>query len=112
MKRTSYKDLEAEFERAKRELDIYQTALMLSIRALPDAVTTVRFDGWSHRYELYGATRADGGVVVIISKTKGQADSITARRLDDLDYPVDRPMFRAAVNQLCMERLKLVEAAA
>lgn len=49
----------------------------------PDASETISHDGDTYEYQLYGALRMNGGVLVQVFQSPGQSHGITVHRFDD-----------------------------
>jgi len=82
---TRLAEVKAERDREKARGDLYMTALNLALRESPDAVARwSEGDGCSYTLSLFGATRADGGIVVqrFVCRRTGQADSFDAGYFD------------------------------
>lgn len=49
----------------------------------PDAMQVVEHDGDTYEYRLYGAQRANGGILVTVFRSPGQSASLEVFRFDD-----------------------------
>ena len=71
------------YEQAERNAWINQIALTLAVTTGPDARERIRLDDDTYTLSLYGAHRADGGIVVVRFSHQGQNDSVMASYFDE-----------------------------
>ncbi len=83
MRRPSKHVLRSDLDTERSRTQIARTALTLALNTSPDATERVPVDGGTYVLRLYGATRADGGTLIVTWKCSGQADSIEAYLFDD-----------------------------
>lgn len=82
-KRETLKEAQDRANRAQSEAYVYAIALQhVTTGAQVYARESWTVDGWRYHAKLLGATRADGGIVVISGETRGQAPHVTACYLD------------------------------
>lgn len=112
MRRMKYTELQAEYERVNRLNGLLCIALTLSMAGKPDVTETARHDGQTWTYRLYGATRADGGIVLETYATRGQRPHTVCHYLDALasarvvygDLSTEAYRIRTAVTALVAAR--------
>ena len=105
-RKPTHAELTAELERAKSSLFAHSEFLCLQANGTADAVETVRQGEWTYRYSLWGATRAHGGLLVIVSRCKGQSASVDVTRIDEWTIPMGQDYLphRNAVERLRTHR--------
>ena len=113
-RKPSYADLITMFDNTSRERDCLSRVVhcILSGDGMDAQQTAYMPDGSQYILSLYGATRADGGVVTIAFQCPGQRVQVEAKYLDRLSYPliseflplhVAVERLRTERNRLCME---------
>jgi hypothetical protein len=84
MKKPTYDELHAERDRLARSEGLLSVALNVLIRGKAEATEQVSHDGGRTKLQLFGASRADGGIVIETYYHPGQASHSAAYYLDDL----------------------------
>jgi hypothetical protein len=112
MKRETLKEAQARADHAQSEAWVYTLALQLATTgAQVYARESWTFDGWRYTAKLLGATRADGGIVVISSDTRGQPPHVAAYYLDRWRAALI-PGVSPLVEQIACERMAQARGAA
>ena len=110
-RKPSRETLEADNAELRTQNSALSTALQYLASGLPPDADE-RFkepDGkGKHRYRLFGATRADGGTLVVTFRHPGQSDSSTAYQFDEHDKRVRELPFTpgSTLEKIAMERLR------
>lgn len=105
--------LRQELERTRQAAGLLSVALNLSMNGKPDASARAlgTAAGESYTLRLYGAKRADGGVVLSTFRFAGQSDFTSAHYLEELRRDTQLPiLYRLAVENLYIQRNRIVEA--
>lgn len=79
---TRLAEVKAERDAAQRTANLYLTAVNLISREQPTVTETVKLGDDYYVLEVYGADRADGGVLVHTFQHPGQADSVSVDYFD------------------------------
>ena len=83
-KKLTYAELDAERSRLAKSEGLLSIALNLTLHGKPDATEQVSHEGDQWKLQLYGARRADGGLVVETFYHPGQSPHSAVHYLDDL----------------------------
>ncbi len=83
-KKLTYAELDAERSRLAKSEGLLSIALNLTLHGKPDATEQVSHEGDRWKLQLYGARRADGGLVVETFYHPGQSPHSAVHYLDDL----------------------------
>ena len=83
-KKLTYAELDAERSRLAKSVGLLGIALNLTLHGKPDATEQVSHEGDRWKLQLYGARRADGGLVVETFYHPGQSRHSAVHYLDDL----------------------------
>ena len=83
-KKLTYAELDAERERLAKSEGILGIALNLTLHGKPDATEQCSHEGDRWKLQLYGARRADGGLVVETFYHPGQSPHSGVHYLEDL----------------------------
>ena len=83
-KKLTYTELDAERSRLAKSEGLLSIALNLTLHGKPDATEQVSHEGDRWKLQLYGARRADGGLVVETFYHPGQSPHSAVHYLDDL----------------------------
>ncbi len=83
-KKLTYAELDAERARLAKSEGLLGIALNLTLHGKPDATEQCSHEGDRWRLQLYGARRADGGIVIETFYHPGQSPHSAAHYLEDL----------------------------
>ncbi len=83
-KKLTYPELDAERSRLAKSEGLLGIALSLTLHGKPDATEQCSHEGDRWKLQLYGARRADGGLVVETFFHSGQSPHSTVHYLEDL----------------------------
>jgi len=83
-KKLTYAELDAERSRLAKSEGLLSSALNLTLHGKPDATEQCSHEGDRWKLQLYGARRADGGLVVETFYHPGQSPHSAVHYLDDL----------------------------
>lgn len=109
-RRLSYAEVVASNGTLQRDVSILSVALNLVANTKPDATERVRVGvGQHYTLKLYGATRADGGYVLVTFHCQGQSPHSAAYYLDEYRRQLqhDFPLC-AALDRLAIARARLL----
>lgn len=84
MKKPTYEEVLAERDRLTKSEGVLSIAINLLVQGKADATEQVSHDDGRWRLSLFGAARADGGIVIETYYHPGQAPHSAAYYLDDL----------------------------
>ncbi len=84
MKKPTYDELLSERDRLAKSEGVLSLALNLLVRGKAEVIEQVSHDGGRWKLSLFGAARADGGIVIETYLHPGQAPHSAAYYLDDL----------------------------
>jgi hypothetical protein len=106
----------AECERLNRQNGVLSLALSLSTSGSPDATEVAYSDRYRYVFKLYGARRADGGIVTMTFHAPDERPITSAYYLEDLastyrgcSLTDEMTSLRNAVDKLYVKRNRLVD---